>query len=442
MSALSKADLIILNEYAQSGNRVLYWNYLSQISGNDGYGTLALGVVRNDSLPGRVANSYAQEYAERQKDEGSRFANIELTERGWDEFGKALLKEDLARRSFWMGQNNPELALNLPGKDVMLSHDRAFSQHALDPNCWTARLLLQAALQKGGAQELERIWTNMLDNSAVGFSRAYNTTADAYKHMEFAEATQYIAKLSVLEAMQGLQGRAAVDPNVIGSNSFYSMYFEREQKWVDVSAMGGRPLMKEVDDPRRLAELNDTRDLRMERQLKATQFHPDDPYRTITPSPRTVSVDPLPSERIPATRLADIGPDHPDHALLQQVRSGVHALDAQAGRTPDDYSERMVASVMALARQNGLDRADHVVLSTQTADTPAGSTVFVVQGALNDPAHLRAAMSTDAAVQAPVNQSMRLLHSANSEQAQLNAQHIQQQMDAQAQSPRGPMQLG
>jgi hypothetical protein len=40
-----------------------------------------------------------------------------------------------------------------------------------------------------------------------------------------------------------------------------------------------------------------------------------------------------------------------------------------AGRTHDENSERLVASVMALARHNQLERADHVLLSAQTADT-------------------------------------------------------------------------
>ncbi len=51
----------------------MYWNYLSQLPDADGYGTLALGVVRNDSLPGRVANSYAQDYARDQEGKGSGF---------------------------------------------------------------------------------------------------------------------------------------------------------------------------------------------------------------------------------------------------------------------------------------------------------------------------------------------------------------------------------
>ncbi len=66
MGGLTQQNLTILRSYAKAGNRELYWNYLSQLPGADGYGTLALGVVRNDSLPGRVANRYAQDYANTQ----------------------------------------------------------------------------------------------------------------------------------------------------------------------------------------------------------------------------------------------------------------------------------------------------------------------------------------------------------------------------------------
>lgn len=57
MSGLTDKDIRVLSSYAKEGNRELYWNYLAQLPENDGYGLLALGVVRNDSLPGRVANN-------------------------------------------------------------------------------------------------------------------------------------------------------------------------------------------------------------------------------------------------------------------------------------------------------------------------------------------------------------------------------------------------
>ncbi|PPT76801.1 hemolysin [Xanthomonas arboricola pv. populi] len=390
---------------------------------------MALGVVRNDSLPGQVANNYAQDYAKTQHDTGSRFANAELSERQWEEFGQTLLKKDFELRQAWFDKERPDMALNLPGKDVMRAHDQAFLDHELDPNCWTPRVLLQAALEKSGPQKLEQIWTNMLDNAYAGATRISNTGYETFAQMGLAAGSQYLAKLGTTEAIQMLEGRSAVDPNVIGSNSFYAMYFEKEQKWVNVSAGGGHLSMREETNPGRIAELDDARAVRLERQQKATQFHEDDPYRSITRSPLTASVDGLPDRMQPPTKLADIGPEHRDYALLQQVRAGVSVIDAQAGRTPDENSERLIASVMTLARQNNLDRADHVVLSKQTADSPAGRSVFVVQGELNNPAHLRAHMPTDVAVQTPVEQSLQRLEVASADRQQALAQSQQQEMD-------------
>ncbi|WP_181098309.1 XVIPCD domain-containing protein [Xanthomonas arboricola] len=429
MSGLSEQDLEILSSYANKGNRELYWNYLSQLDGADGYGTLALGVVRNDSLPGQVANNYAQDYAKTQHDTGSRFANAELSERQWEEFGQTLLKKDFELRQAWFDKERPDMALNLPGKDVMRAHDQAFLDHELDPNCWTPRVLLQAALEKSGPQKLEQIWTNMLDNEYGGAARIRNTGYETFTQMGLAAGSQYLAKLGTTEAIQMLEGRSAVDPNVIGSNSFYTMYFEKEQKWMNVSAGGGHLSMREETNPGRIAELDDARAVRLERQQKAAQFHEDDSHRSITRSPLTVSVDGLPDRMQPPTKLADIGPEHRDYALLQQVRAGVNAIDAQAGRTPDENSERLIASVMTLARQNNLDRADHVVLSQQTTDSPAGRNVFVVQGELNNPAHLRAHMPTDVAVQTPVEQSLQQLEVASTDRQQALAQSQQQEMD-------------
>lgn len=249
--------------------------------------------------------------------------------------------------------------------------------------------------------------------------------------MGWVKGGQYLTRLSVLEATQALEGRSAVDPNVIGGNSYYAMYFEADRKWASVSAGGGHISMREITDPARIAELNDTREVRLERQEKRTQFHPDDPYRTITRSPLTAAVDDVTDPSQAPTRLADIGPGHREYTLMQQVREGVAAIDARAGRTHDENSERLVASVMALARRNQLERADHVLLSTQTAEHPAGRNVFVVQGELNDPAHLRASMPTDVAVQMPVEQSLQQIEAASLERQQAAMQR-QQDIDVQA----------
>lgn len=93
---------------------------------------------------------------------------------------------------------------------------------------------------------------------------------------------------------------------------------------------------------------------------------------------------------------------------------------------------------MVLARQNNLERVDHMVLSAQTADSGAGRIVFVVQGSLNDPAHLRASMPTDVAVRTPVDQSLQQLALASTERAQSQAQVQSQQQDADAQVRESP----
>ncbi|MGB9101285.1 MAG: XVIPCD domain-containing protein [Stenotrophomonas indicatrix] len=430
MSGLTEHDLRILGSYAKEGNRELYWNYLSQLPGADGYGTLALGVVRNDSLPGRVANSYAQSVASTQHDEGSRFPNAVLTERQWESFGQTLLDRDLELRQKWMTERRPDLALNLPGADVMLAHDRAFDQHQLDPNCWTPRVLLQAALEKSGPQKLEQIWTNMLDNDGGGIPRVKNTSVDAITQLGWKEGGEYLAKLGGHE-FRAVGELSAVSPNAIGRHDDLSLYFERDNKWVHFRSVDGLLIKRDVTEPERIAELNDAREVRMERQQKATQFHPEDPYRTITRSPLTASVDGVPDLQRGATRLADIGPGHVDYGLLQQVSGHVAGIDAKAGRTPDESSERLTASVMALARQNNLDRADHVLLSAQTVDNPAGRNVFVVQGDINDPAHMRASMPTDVAVQTPVEQSLQRLELASAERQQAVSQRQQQELDNQ-----------
>ncbi|WP_164270558.1 XVIPCD domain-containing protein [Stenotrophomonas sp. B1-1] len=120
----------------------------------------------------------------------------------------------------------------------------------------------------------------------------------------------------------------------------------------------------------------------------------------------------------PQTAGSPLLPGHPDYPLYEQIRDGVSALDAKHGRSFDAISERMSASLLVLAKDSDLSRVDHVVLSNATAQTPAGHTVFLVQGELNDPSHLRSSMPTGQAVQTPVEQSLQRYESVSQEAQQ------------------------
>ncbi|QNR97725.1 hypothetical protein ICJ04_02045 [Stenotrophomonas sp. 169] len=113
-----------------------------------------------------------------------------------------------------------------------------------------------------------------------------------------------------------------------------------------------------------------------------------------------------------------------DRALGDQVSKGVATLDAAHGRTPDEASERMCGSLFCLAKENGLSRVDHVLLSGPNAEGHTGTNVFVVQGEPSDPAHLRASMPTATAAQTPVHESM-----AQAERLTQTQQQAAQQQD-------------
>lgn len=125
----------------------------------------------------------------------------------------------------------------------------------------------------------------------------------------------------------------------------------------------------------------------------------------------------------------------PEHAALrldpmfQQIQGHVAQLDARLGRTPDAASERMSASLYAQAVESGMTRVDGIHLSIEGSQSRAGERVFAVQGSPDDPAHLRTSISTEAAVQAPVEQSL---------QQASQARALQQRGLAHAQQPDAP----
>lgn len=153
---------------------------------------------------------------------------------------------------------------------------------------------------------------------------------------------------------------------------------------------------------------------------------------TIVPSPEPAA--PAPDEASGSNRaLQDpTQPGHPDHALYQQIREGVEALDAKHGRSFDEVSERMTASLLVLAKDNDLERVDHVLVSNATHEHPAGHTLFVVQGEPSNPAHQRAAMPTELAAQTSVEESLQQFDSVSREAHQrVLANQMDQQLEDQ-----------
>ena len=141
----------------------------------------------------------------------------------------------------------------------------------------------------------------------------------------------------------------------------------------------------------------------------------------------------LKTSEVESSRQHPNQPNHPNHALYRQIRTGVEQLDSRDHHAWDESSERMTASLLVLAKQNGLERVDHVVLSEQRGNLQKGENVFLVQGQLADPAHTRAVMKTNDAMSTPEADSYRNLEALNQQKAQEQTQQpaMEQQQDAQ-----------
>jgi hypothetical protein len=174
MSGLIKDDLTVLQYYADNGMRERYWNYLANHQTNDKpdadkYGELALSVVRNDSMPGRIANNYAQNYVENHPIAGKKL----LSEQQWEKVGVDLIREDLKQRQDLYAKNRPDLALNLPVESVYESHRKAFASNGIDAKAWTPAVLIDASIKNtGNTKEANQIWKEMLNSDKLGAERA------------------------------------------------------------------------------------------------------------------------------------------------------------------------------------------------------------------------------------------------------------------------------
>jgi hypothetical protein len=129
-------------------------------------------------------------------------------------------------------------------------------------------------------------------------------------------------------------------------------------------------------------------------------------------------------------------PAHPDHALYTQIHQGMKAVDASLERVPDAATERASARLFAEAKAGGLTRADHVLMSTGSVTNAAGPNLFVVQGALNDPAHLRVQVPSAEAVATAVEQSFERAAALEQKQAVQQSQQSQQVQQQEQSAPR------
>lgn len=457
MSGLNERDLTILGHYAQQGNRELYWNYLAQHPGNDGYGTLALGVVRNDNAPGRVANLHA--------DMRARSDGRDMSERDWERFGVDLITRDLAMRREHVREGHPELALNLPARDVQRAHDQSFTQAGINPNAWTPRQLLEGARRTHGEAEVERVWDHMLNNGALGLGRTASTLYDIGRNLPPGEATSYTGRLAAVSATA--MGRESnIDPNRIQRAPMLYEYSPRQGTWSESAQISGPDegmgMSRTVTDRALITELNDARAVRLHRQEMRDDFHPADPNRgrPIMRSPAVLSDAGEPArepgrgeapvqlaradfgdygDRVGGNESAPFDPrraDHPQHSLYCQCRDGVQRLDAAHGRSYDEGSERLTARLTQLAGDNRFDRVDAVVLSRGTDRLGAGENVFVVRGDPSDPAAQRAHTNTREAMETKVEQSFQALAM---NQPQATAQQAALQQEQQAEQQRNPV---
>lgn len=360
MAELTARDLQVLEHYATGGNRELYWNYLANTPGNDGYGLLALGVVRNDNMPGATANAYARSIAAETRPG--------MTERDWESVGVELMRNDFAARSELYNSGRRDKALNLPGATVAQVHDETFELAGIDRRAWTPRTLMLMAEERDGPGAVEPIWNTMLDNTAAGTWRAASTLDQIRQYTDWSsaesrnESAAYAGQLSAAWAMASAD-RPHTDPDIIGAQRYYAMRDASSGTWEQVVVPSGPgmvlPIRHAIRDPAAISALEDTRNLRLERQELRTRFHPDDPYREIARSPWSLADNEVsPDER--GNALAS-GPaashgNPADGALHRHVQQ---SLQAQLPPGATVAPER-IAQLAEAARQAGIQPGERI----------------------------------------------------------------------------------
>jgi len=120
-------------------------------------------------------------------------------------------------------------------------------------------------------------------------------------------------------------------------------------------------------------------------------------------------------------------PAHPEYAMFKQALDAVHRLDAQHQRPSGPESGQLAGSLAVKARQEGLQRIDHAVLSEDASRT------YAVQGDLRSPLKRVAEVDTAQGINTPLEQSGAALQHTQGTQSP-----TQQQEASRTQQPTQP----
>lgn len=260
-------DMEILRFYAAQGNREAYWNYLA--AGGDRYAQLALGVVRNDTISGVIANGYAQMRADQ--------LGRVMSERDWHQFGIELMRADLGYRELNLAKS---MALGkiapLSVEDVARYHTVIFKDFLLDSKAWTAHVPLSPYLDAHDVAGAEKVWQAMLDERFyVNASRVLRSEGRALLNgVNSMEHAAWLGKIGVLTSGYVLDPfQAYADADKIGSWRYANGAWSRMH--FDYPATMDGSFGMDIAPERLRKQLDLDRLFRLER-LRPMDKHPQD----------------------------------------------------------------------------------------------------------------------------------------------------------------------
>ena len=182
--------------------------------------------MRNDSIPGAVANAYAQSSA-------LTHDAVSLSEKGWKEIGRRLVQEDFAKRVSHFDRGEDVLALNLPARDVQDAHRRSFAYEHISLNAWTPNTLIESARASAGEFGAEKVWHTMLDGRNMGVSRMAETSFAILSEYgdHVPDRARYMGDLAKAE-LSALSSEPNTDPDHIRRGVEHYEYNARSKSWV------------------------------------------------------------------------------------------------------------------------------------------------------------------------------------------------------------------
>ena len=154
---VTKAEISTLKAWVGQGRDGIERAYSYLKERGYTYSSLALGVLKSDTLAGAAALSFMQRSAEQQ--------GVNMPKDTERKINAVLAMGYLTALESQIGNGIGEVTRDITGIEAWEFHNRGFKEHGLSPDTWTLNTPFSILMKHGGEAAVEKAWQHMQESN-------------------------------------------------------------------------------------------------------------------------------------------------------------------------------------------------------------------------------------------------------------------------------------